>query len=173
MKFSSMCFYTGDRIKYLLNTKIEYILYLIKQLAETSSKESKQKCLLPSFITSNNKDKQKKLNQLKCELDKDLSEICQAFQEHMRKVIIIHFLAQLHKLSITSPWTYWYHLLFRTIIVSLSHSLCTTTPKNFYHPNQLSIICENKSFNSWLTVLSVWLSRHTGLTLLISLFLCG
>ena len=39
------------------------------------------------------------------------------------------------------------------IIARLSQSLWTTTPKNFYHPNQLSIRCVVWSFNSWLSVL--------------------
>ena len=43
----------------------------------------------------------------------------------------------------------------------LSQSLWITTPKNFYHPNQLSIRCVVESFNSWWTVL---VSRRAGLT---------
>ena len=46
-------------------------------------------------------------------------------------------------------------------IARLSQSLWTTTPKNFYHPNQLSIRCVVYSFNSWATVpLSVVVQTH-------------
>ena len=38
------------------------------------------------------------------------------------------------------------------IITRLSQSLWTRTPKNFYHPSQLSIRCVVQSFNSWSTV---------------------
>ena len=39
-----------------------------------------------------------------------------------------------------------------TLLARLSQGLWTTTPKNFYHPNQHSTRCVLESFNSWLTV---------------------
>ena len=38
------------------------------------------------------------------------------------------------------------------VIARISQALWTTKPKNFYHPNQFSIRCIVKSFNSWSTV---------------------
>ena len=50
-------------------------------------------------------------------------------------------------------------------IAMLSQSLWTTTPKNFYQPNKLSIRCGVYSFNSWSTVpLGVVVQIYTGLT---------
>ena len=52
----------------------------------------------------------------------------------------------------------WVFRLFVSIICSsslkarLTQALWTTTPKNFYHPNQFSIRCIVRSFNFWLTV---------------------
>ena len=81
----------GDRLKYLLNTKVEYAIYLIKQLVDTSSKEAKQKChLLLPFVTPSMNEKKKKLNQRKYDLDQNMSEMCQTFQEQMKKVGILY-----------------------------------------------------------------------------------
>ena len=38
------------------------------------------------------------------------------------------------------------------LLARLSQALWTTRPRDFYHPNQVSIICIVKSFNFWLTV---------------------